>query len=238
MALDFTHPAALARLEGERFDVVLHCASSRGGAADVYARVYRDGLRNLAEAFRGARIVFTSSTSVYAQMNGEAVDETSVTRPERETGRLLLEAERVAIDAGGVVLRLAGLYGPERSAPMARYLAGTARLEEDGTRWMNMIHRDDAAAACGLAVKLPSGIYNVVDDRPATQREVYSWIAEYFGGPLPSSGPVDLSRKRGFTSKRVSNARLRAVGWTPTFPSYRNAIPMIAPTIVQGAGSS
>ena len=238
LALDFTDPVALEALAAERFDAVLHCASSRGGGPDLYARVYRDGLRNLVERFRGAKVVFTGSTSVYAQTDGGIVDETSETRPERETGRVLLEAERMALDAGGVVLRLGGLYGPGRSAPIARYLAGSARLEEGGGRWMNQIHRDDAAAACLRAVGLPGGIYNVVDDRPATQREVYSWIAEYFGGELPPVGPADPARKRGLTSKRVSNARLRATGWKPAFPGYRDAIPVIAPTIVQGTGSS
>lgn len=238
MALDFTDRVALAALAGESFDAVLHCASSRGGGAGAYARVYCEGLRNLAAAFPAAKIVFTGSTSVYAQTHGEIVDESSATEPQRDTGRLLLEAERIALDAGGVVLRLAGLYGPGRSAPMTRYLAGTARLEDGGGRWMNQIHREDAAAACRLAVDLRSGIYNVVDDRPATQREVFSWIAEYFGGELPPGGPADPLRKRGLTSKRVSNARLRSAGWVPEFPSYRDAIPAIAPTIVHGAGSS
>src|SRR5947209_1828150 len=51
-------------------DVVVHCASSGGGDADDYRRVYRDGVQNLIADFPGARVIFTSSTSVYGQRDG------------------------------------------------------------------------------------------------------------------------------------------------------------------------
>ena len=40
-------------------------------------------------------------------------------------------------------------------------------------------------------------------------------IAENFAKPLPPTGLIDPNRKRGWTSKRVSNAKLRALGWQP-----------------------
>lgn len=224
-------------LANERFDVALHCASSGRGGAEAYARIYRDGARNLVSTFPEARMVFTGSTSVYAQRDGSLVDESSETSPSRETGRVLLESEKVVLDAGGVVLRLGGLYGPGRSVLMSRYLSGDARMEDGAGRWINQIHRDDAAAACWTAAQLDSGIYNVVDDRPATQREVFGWLAEFFGGELPPAGESNPERKRGLTSKRVSNQRLRSAGWRPRFPSYRDAIPSIAASIGAGQDS-
>jgi nucleoside-diphosphate-sugar epimerase len=206
-------------------DVLVHSASSGRGGAEAYRRVYRDGLEALMEASRPRRVVFVGSTSVYGQADGSWVDEASPCEPQVETGHILLEAERLALDAGGVVLRLAGLYGPGRSVYLRRYLSGEARIE--GERWVNQIHRDDAAAVIVRAAALDPGIYNVCDDRPATQPEVYGWIAEACGGPVPPRAESPAPRKRGNTNKRVSNAALKATGWSPAHPSYRHALPSL-----------
>jgi nucleoside-diphosphate-sugar epimerase len=232
LAADISSPPALAAVRETHgpFDITVHCASSGRGDAEAYRHVYVDGVKALTEVFPEARLLFTSSTSVYAQTSGEWVDETSPAEPERETGRALLEAEAIVHAAGGCVLRLAGLYGPGRSVLLRKMREGSAVLERDGVRWINQIHRDDAARAL-LAVAqsgTPGAIYNVVDDTPATQREVYQWIADFLGCALPPPGPADLGRKRGWTSKRVSNARLRALGWAPQFPSYCAALPFVA----------
>jgi len=154
------------------------------------------------------------------------VSEESPAEPERETGRILRAAEERVLAAGGVVARLAGLYGPERWALRQRFLDGHAVLEDGGGRWLNQIHRADAAAALGLLLDpaTPVGIYNVADGSPATQREIYAAFAAHFGRELPPYGPADLSRKRGWTHKRVSNAKLCALGWRPIYPSFREAL--------------
>lgn len=208
-------------------EVLIHCASSKRGGADAYRAIYRDGLERLIACFQPGRVIFTGSTSVYAQCDGSPVDENSQTIPGRETGEILLEAERRALEAGGIVARLAGLYGPGRSIFLHKFLDGTAILESGGSRWINQIHRDDAAHALKRLADdaVVPGIYNVSDNTPATQREVYSWIAKALDKPLPREGLPDLNRKRGWTSKRVSNAKLRGIGWNPKFPSYANALP-------------
>jgi len=213
----------------ERPDVLVHCASSGRGGADAYKAVYRDGMSHLLEAFAPKRIIFTGSTSVYAQTDGACVTEESPTEPDRETGRILLEAEALALRAGGVVARLAGIYGPGRSVLLRKFLEGSAVLEAGGYRWINQIHRDDAARALWhLATSANAqGIFNVCDDTPSTQQDVYGWIASFLQRPLPPKGPADLDRKRGWTSKQVKNIKLRAIGWTPAYPSYRAAIPSL-----------
>lgn len=236
-ALDISQPVSGVPCGWESPDVLIHCASSGRGGADAYRAVYRDGLRHVIEGFAPRRVVFTGSTSVYGQVDGSLVTEESVAEPDRETGRVLLEAEGVALAHGGVVARLAGIYGPGRSVLLRKFREGTAVLEDGGHRWINQIHRDDAAAALFQLSVLEdaAGVYNVCDDVPATQREVYGWIAARLGGGLPPVGPADTGRKRGWTSKRVSNARLRATGWRPTFPSYREALSSL---IEAGAGGS
>lgn len=211
-------------------DLVVHCASSGGGDAADYRAVYRDGLENLIAAFAPKRVIFTGSTSVYDQQNGEEVDETSPTLPQRETAKVLLEAEALALGAGGIVARLAGIYGPGRSMFLRKFAEGGAVLEAGGGRFLNLIHRDDAAKALLhlASPSIPSGIYNVCDDHPPTQREMYGWISEFFQKPMPPEGPIDPHRKRGLNSKRVSNKKLRATGWKPDYPSFRNALPTLA----------
>ena len=212
--------------EWGRPDVVVHSASSGRGGADAYRAVYRDGLEHLRDAFSPRRLIFTGSTSVYSQVDGGWVTEDSPADPDRETGRVLLEAEKIAIDAGGVVARLAGIYGPGRSVLLKKFLDGSALLEAGGNRWINQIHRDDGALALLRLAQheAAAGIYNVCDDTPTTQREIYGWIADHLNRPLPPEGPADLNRKRGWTSKRISNARLRSIGWSPRYPGYRDAL--------------
>ncbi len=228
IACDITQPPELQRLlpVAERFDAVVHCASSGRGGAEQYRKVYFEGAVNLCEALSPATFLFTSSTSVYAQADGSAVDENSPAQPDRETGKILLEAEQSVLARGGFVARLAGIYGPRRSVLLAKFLEGRAVIEGDGSRWINQIHRDDAASAifCLVNGGHPPGVYNVTDDCPLAQRECYEWLAKHFARPLPPSGPIDPNRKRGLTSKRVMNGKLRACGWAPRYASFKDAV--------------
>lgn len=207
------------------FDVVIHCASSGGGGAESYRRVYLEGACNLLKKLRPHRFIFTSSTSVYAQTGGEWVDEDAAAKPVHETGKILREAEEVVRQSGGTVARLAGIYGPGRSALLRKFLAGEARLDGDGSRFLNQVHRDDIAAALVLLADLPNdGIVNVVDDEPMAQRAAYEWLAARLGRPLPPAAESPAQRKRGASNKRVSNAKLRSLGWRPRFPTFASGM--------------
>ena len=216
---------AIAARFGESPDFVIHCASSGRGGADAYRAVYLEGARNLLDALAPQRLIFTSSTSVYAQGDGSLVTEDSPAEPPRETGRILRESEELVLARGGIVARLAGIYGPGRSVLLRKFFTGEAVIESDGARIVNQVHRDDIASALRVLVeKRAAGIFNVTDDTPMPQREIYAWLAQCFERPLPPSGPIDPNRKRGWTSKRVSNAKLRALGWVPQFPSFFDAV--------------
>lgn len=231
LACDVGDPAGVARLPAA--DFIVHCAASGRGGAEAYRRVYVDGCRNLIETQPGVPLLFTSSTSVYAQCDGSVVTEQSPAQPDRETGRLLREAEDITLAAGGIVARLSGIYGPERSVILKKFLTGAAVIEEDGRRYFNQIHRDDAARALlHLATRGIRGeIFNVCDSTPLTQLECYQALSRIFDRPLPPAGPRDLNRKRGWTHKRVSNAKLAATGWQPHFPCFLDAAREIAPTL-------
>jgi nucleoside-diphosphate-sugar epimerase len=224
--VDLSQPAQVAERTAA-FDAVIHCASSRGGDAETYRRIYLDGARNLVETFPGSKLLFTSSTSVYAQRDGSWVTEESETNPIRETSSILLEAEKLVLDRGGIVTRLAGIYGPVRSALLSKFLTGTVTVDPENDHFINQVHRDDIASTLFFLLSRKTEaaqIYNVVDDQPILQSECYRWLAQRLNRPLPPIGKSREQRKRGDSNKRVSNAKLRRLGWTPRYPTFAEAM--------------
>jgi len=226
-AVDLTKLDEVSARE-ESFDVVIHCASTRGGPVDVYRQVYLDGVRNLLRRFSRSTVLLVGSTSVYAQMTGEWVTEESPAEPEHERGRILRQAETLLLESGGIVARLAGIYGPGRSHLLQRFLAGEAIIDSKNDRFMNQVHRDDAAAALFiLAERGPAEagqIFNVADDQPLLQSNCYRWLAKRLDCAVPPEGKSTSTRKRGRSNKQVSNTKLRVLGWTPRYPSFADAM--------------
>lgn len=208
------------------FTRVIHCASSNRGDIEAYRKVYLDGTRSLIDVLAPKILVFTSSTSVYAQTSGEIVTEESPANPSTPTGIVLRETEDLTLAREGRVARLSGLYGPGRSVILRRFLDGSATMDPGGTRIINQIHRDDAATALAILCRpqTPAGIYNVTDHHPFPQAELYAALAQHFSRPLPPEQAPDPNRKRGLTSKSVSNRKLQALGWTPQYPDFLDAI--------------
>lgn len=231
--------AALAsRLGAPCIDAFIHCASSNRGGAEMYQAVYVDGMRHLTSAFPAALALHTSSTSVYPQINGETVDETSAAEPDRDTGRLLRDAENITLAANGAVARLAGIYGPGRSFVLKNLLEGKSVIEGNNGqgRMLNQIHVDDAAAALvHIVTRRMGGIFNVVDDAQMTQRQCLERLCMTFGVKLPPESEPDPDRKRGWSHKRVSNTKLHSTGWKPRYPGYFDALrddPDLVPSIL------
>lgn len=205
------------------WDAVVFTASTSGGGVEQYRRIHREALALALRAADGCPFIYTSSTSVYGQTDGSWVDEASVTEPVAATSRVLLEAEHEVLKASGVVLRLSGIYGPGRAVYLRKLREGTAVLTEGGTRWINQIHRDDAAAAIVWALQTGRRreIFNGTDDEPVRLADLYHWLCARTGLPLPSHAPSLGTTKRGVTNKRVSNARIAAAGWRPGYPTFR-----------------
>ena len=231
---DITLPETLANLPRD-FDWVVNCAASGGGSADDYRQLYLQGTRNLIEWLSGSpprKFVYTSSTSVYGQNDGSAVKEASPTDPQAETAKVLVETEKVLLEAAqqkqfpAVILRVAGIYGPDRGHWFKQYLKDEARIEGKGDRLLNMIHRDDLVGAIIAALRngRSGEIYNAVDDEPVSQLKFFEWLAGSLDKPLPPAVPEDAeaNRKRGVTNKKVSNRRLKMeLGYQFKHPTFR-----------------
>jgi nucleoside-diphosphate-sugar epimerase len=210
----------------ENFHMVIHCASSGGGSEADYEQVFLKGVLMMNTRQPRARRLFVSSTSVYRQNQGEVVTEKSDAEPETATGRVLRVAEKVALGADATVVRSSGIYGPKRGVLFERFRRGEAMIEGDGLRWINQIHQRDLVAAIIHLIHagVPGEFYNATDDTPVTYRDYYAWCSKFLSQPMPPHGPVNAERKRGLTNKRVSNAKLRATGWAPMYPSFREGL--------------
>ena len=157
------------------------------------------------------KFVYTSSTSVYGQTDGSAVKESSPTEPQSDTSKILVQTEKLLLDAAqqkfpAVILRVAGIYGPDRGHLFLQYLRNEAKISGKGERLINMIHRDDLVGAIIAALKSGRAgeIYNAVDDEPVAQIHFFRWLSETIGKYLPpfATEAESAERKRGFTQKK------------------------------------
>lgn len=219
---DLTSAGALAGWQGD-YDLVIHCAATGGGDADAYRAVYREGSRHLLARFPKTPMIFISSSSVYGQTDHSEVTEMSAADPDAETGKVLREAEQLVLDAGGAVVRLSALCGPKRCYTLKTLLNGNARLDGQGERVLNYIHRDDAAAACAVLARhwrQASGCIFNVSAASLTQLQCYQMLASAYNRPLPERRGVEAQsglRRRGQTSKWVNSAKVKALGWSPEY---------------------
>ncbi|KQV75473.1 hypothetical protein ASC61_10915 [Aeromicrobium sp. Root344] len=191
---------------------------------EAYRATYVEGMARALDALTATgqvpqRAVLVSSTGVFGNLDPEVLaDESTPPRPADGPARMLLEAEQVFSDRvpGGTVLRLSGLYGHGSTRLIDQVRAGAVT---DPNRWTNRIHRDDAGAAVAHLLTretAPEALYVGTDDEPALLGDVAAHVAAQLGAPTPPVAQVDLAH-----GKRFTNARLRASGWVPDFPTYR-----------------
>ncbi len=220
----------------EGADVVIFSMSSKGGD---YRKTYVDGMRYILAALQNNpphTFFYTSSTSVYAQTDGQWVTESSPTEPLHESGKLLLETEKLLREAArerfrAFILRLSGIYGPGRHALLDKLRTGIETLPGDGNYWVNQIHRDDVVEAIHFLMKLEARnskleIFNVSDNSPILHHEYAAWLCQKLGRPLPRYlGGENISHRRGKEAsqpdRRISNHALCELGWKPRYPSYQ-----------------
>jgi len=183
-------------------------------------------------------IGYLSTTGVYGDRAGGWVDEGSALLPTGERGR-----RRVAAEAGWLdlhrrhglpvhVFRLAGIYGPGRSALETVRQGRAQRIDKPG-QVFSRIHVADIVAVlrASMARPDPGAVYNVCDDDPAPPEAVIAYACELLGVPPPPLVPFaaaelsDMARSFYADNKRVSNRRLKeALGVRLSYPSYRDGL--------------
>jgi nucleoside-diphosphate-sugar epimerase len=213
----------------ESLDYLVYCAAATQHDEDGYRAAYVDGLRRVLgwlaqHGQQPKRVLFVSSSGVYGQQQGEWVDETSSADAQGYSGRIMLQAENLALSSGSPasVVRLTGIYGPGREWLLGQVRQGY-RVATEPPLYGNRIHADDAAGLLAYLLQADArGValddcYIGVDDEPAPLHEVVAWLREQ----LRVSHWAAESTVRRAGSKRCSNARAKALGWTPRYASYR-----------------
>jgi nucleoside-diphosphate-sugar epimerase len=188
-------------------------------------------------------IGYLSTVGVYGDQGGSWVDETTLPRPNSERTEARVEAEEAWLKFGeetGIpthVFRLAGIYGPGRSA-FDKLMAGTARrIKKDG-QVFSRIHVADIASVIEASIARPraGAIYNVADDEPAAPDAVVAYAAELLGVAPPPEvefAEADLSpMARSFYegSRRITNALIKSeLGVKLRYPTYREGLASLVP---------
>jgi dTDP-4-dehydrorhamnose reductase len=183
-------------------------------------------------------IGYLSTVGVYGDHAGALVDESTPPKPNsaRTKSRVVAESDWLAlgeeIECPVQIFRLAGIYGPGRSA-LDKLMAGTARRVVKPGQVFNRIHVEDIATVIEASMAQPraGGIYNVADDEPAPPDEVIAYGAKLLGLEPPPAVPFEQAKlspmARSFygDSRRVSNARIKSeLGVRLAYPSYRKGL--------------
>jgi nucleoside-diphosphate-sugar epimerase len=123
-----------------------------------------------------------------------------------------------------VILRFAGMYGPDRLLRRQGILKGEP-LVGDPEKWLNLVHVDDGADAVLLAESrgVRGETYNIADDEPVTRRAFYTRLAELLGA---GEAKFEPRPEPGAANRRVGNAKAKAAfNWNLRYPSYREGLP-------------
>lgn len=199
-----------------------------------------DGLRRLLTALpvrsKPRRIVYTSSTGVYGDGDGATMDERTTAVPKSEGGQACLAAEMILQEYAAltgsevVILRLAGIYGPDRLLRRVTELQNQTPIPSPPDEWLNLIHVDDAVRVVdwcathgtwdtipsepGLTKNPQTKLINVVSAHSVTRRSYYSLLAKLVSAPEPvfatsseAAEPGSFRRQRGGNRRVVSRYR-------------------------------
>lgn len=212
-------------IESECWDAVIVTLTPREFTDTGYLAGYVEPLRAVLNACRHnppGMIFFASSTAVYAQDEGQWVDELSDTAAQTFSGKRLLEAENLLRSSGleHCILRFAGIYGPGRDMLIRQVKQGKG----GNANFTNRIHAEDCAGFVAHLLnqyfmgQTVAQLFVVSDDSPASGLEVRGWLAEQLGGDPQDLKPSDSTRGG---NKRCCNKRLHSTGYRLQYPDYR-----------------
>jgi nucleoside-diphosphate-sugar epimerase len=213
----------------QNFSVIIITLAPGAYTAEAYRSTYWLNTQYIVQQLgQNAKplLVFVSSTSVYAQSDGEWVDESSPAAPVSPAAQWLLQAEQVIANSGCpfCILRPSGIYGPGRDYLIRQVLQGNGGSEQ----YTNRIHSLDLARLLAFVAEgyrkgeaVPPYLL-ASDDQPVSSQTLRQWLAQQLGVPSPI--PSDEPPTRG-GNKRISNRLLHQLGFKLRYPTYQEGYP-------------
>ncbi len=194
----------------------------------AYRQVYSDILQNVvAFAKRHSApplMIFTSSTSVYAQQNGKWVDENSPTEPTNFNGKWVLHGEQYLQQhwENYLIIRFSGIYGENRRGLIHYAISGRA-IQKTPTVWTNRIHESDCVGSLAFLInsyrcgKSLERCYLVSDNQPIGRYEVCEFICQLLDKPPP---PIADNFTDSY-NKRCDNQKINSLGYRFIYPTFK-----------------
>jgi len=172
---------------------------SRGREDTRVARL----VKHIEETGSPQRLIYLSTTGVYGDCQGAWVDETRAPAPGVDRARRRLDAElrwRAWSEAGGgelVILRVAGIYGPDK-LPVVRLQSGQPMVGDADSPITNHIHSLDLVGVCLAAMQRGGNgeVYNVSDGHPGSMSGYFNQVADFLGLPRPPVISLEEARRR------------------------------------------
>lgn len=225
---DIESLASISQLE--KLDTLLFAVGYDRSADASIDAVYAKGFRNVLAALptETKRVVYISTTGVYGGADGGFVDEQTTPNPQRDGGKASLAAENALRESPfadrGVVLRLAGIYGPDR-IPFLQQLKAGESIAAPQSGHLNLIHVDDAAeiVIAAAAAESPPQLVCVSDGSPVIRSDYYRQVAKLIDAPEPTfTEPVSGSPRaaRASADKQVRSSLIKQLNVELSYPNY------------------
>ncbi len=201
---------------------------------DIVAEYFKKNIKNINEC---KWITYLSATSVYGDHNGNWVNEKSITKPSSQNGKNRLNAENTwkslvrNSNFPLQIFRLAGIYSHESNI-LKRLQLGKVQVVDKKNHFFSRIHVEDIANILFKSLKnfKNKEIYNICDDRPASQSEVAAYGAQLLKLKQPS--PIKIEEVESEIlqnfykdSKKVDNKKMKKFfNYDLKYPTYEEGL--------------
>ncbi|MEI7666751.1 MAG: NAD-dependent epimerase/dehydratase family protein [Synechococcaceae cyanobacterium ELA263] len=211
--------------------ILVSFAPSKSSQADVsqYQETFLGGIQMLLDSLEHRssktplQLVHLSSCGVYGNRGGALTNEGSQLDILHPVNDVLARAEEMVQSVRSdkvkvCILRLGGIYGPGRDIPGMLLSAAGSLVQRNGQNVPCWIHLDDIVRGVSFAFKRNlNDTYNLVNDTQDTGQELTDRLCEQAGLPLAKWLSVDTTDR--VLNARVSNEKLKQIGFTFTYPS-------------------
>jgi len=222
---DISKIETLDSLTGD-FQQAIIILSPDSSSTEAYRTVFETGINNLLLALnKNTSITFISSTRVYAEINGEWVNEQTPANAFDPKSRLILQAENkiLAHNPLNTIIRFSGIYGRTKGY-FLQQIKNANPIQQHPSYYTNRIHRSDCIGVIvhlinkKIAREKLEPLYLATDSEPSPKWDVACYLAKQ----LSNKPPIASSKsEQNSQNKRISNQRLIDSGYTFKFPSYQ-----------------